>query len=54
MLSSGALVSTYNIGGNSEIENIEFVRAVCWILGDVEQGAHRREELITFVADRPG
>lgn len=47
---------TYNIGGNSERQNIEVVRTVCAIMDEllpqpVESGA---ASLITFVKDRPG
>ncbi len=45
--------ATYNIGGHNEIENIRLVRQICSIL-DEFLGGGPRENLITFVKDRPG
>ena len=47
---------TYNIGGNTEKQNLEVVRAVCAVLDDLrprEDGKLYAEQ-ITYVADRPG
>ncbi len=44
---------TYNIGGNNEVENITIVRLICRIMDEM-LGGGPREELITFVTDRPG
>jgi dTDP-glucose 4,6-dehydratase len=45
----------YNIGGKNEIRNIDVVRTVCRVLDEMRPRASGRyEELITFVADRPG
>ena len=44
---------TYNIGGNAEKANIDVVRTVCKILGDMRPGRDYAA-LITFVKDRPG
>ena len=44
---------TYNIGGNNEIENIELVKMICSIISS-KIGSGNRENLITFVEDRPG
>jgi len=44
---------TYNIGGHNEIANIELVRKICGLL-DEFLGGGPREDLITFVKDRPG
>ncbi len=46
---------TYNIGGNSERENLAVVRAICAAVAE-ETGKDRAslESLIEFVADRPG
>lgn len=44
---------TYNIGGEAERKNIEVVRQVCRLI-DERMGEGQREELITFVEDRPG
>ncbi len=45
--------STYNIGGNNEIQNIELVRMICQIM-DEKLGGPPHERLISFVRDRPG
>jgi dTDP-glucose 4,6-dehydratase len=55
VLERGRVGETYNIGGNSERQNIEVVLAICNaldLLVDDDGGSHR--ELVTFVADRPG
>jgi len=46
----------YNIGGNSEMENIVIVEMVCDILDEMlpASGGRSRRSLITFVKDRPG
>jgi dTDP-glucose 4,6-dehydratase len=41
------------VGGNAEMRNVEVVRTVCGILGDLVPGRDYTE-LITFVPDRPG
>lgn len=57
VLSSGRVGETYNIGGNSEMQNIEVVQTICDILdeetGRLPSGEPRRT-LIRFVKDRPG
>ena len=57
VLSSGKAGETYNIGGNSEKQNIEVVQTICDILdeqtGCLPAGQPRRT-LIRFVKDRPG
>ena len=47
---------TYNIGGNSEMENIKLVEMICDILDEMKRlPNHRsRRDLIAFVKDRPG
>jgi dTDP-glucose 4,6-dehydratase len=46
----------YNIGGRSEQTNLGVVRTICRTLDQLRPRAGRRpyEELIAFVADRPG
>ncbi len=44
---------TYNVGGHNEIENVELVRMICSVMDEL-LGEGPREELITFVKDRPG
>jgi len=49
---------TYNIGGHNEKTNLEVVKDICTILDELvpnhQNGIIQYEELITFVADRPG
>jgi len=56
VLSEGKLGETYNIGGNTQPENIEIVRQVCSILDERLPNSDYvpHESLITYVADRPG
>lgn len=44
---------TYNIGGHNEITNIELVKLLCSTLDEI-LGGDPRENLITYVKDRPG
>lgn len=47
---------TYNVGGNTEMENIAIVEMICDILDETSKlpdGSSRRK-LVTFVKDRPG
>ncbi|MDZ7753985.1 MAG: dTDP-glucose 4,6-dehydratase [Gammaproteobacteria bacterium] len=53
-LHRGGVGETYNIGGNNEIHNIDIVRTVCRLLDDKVPADRPREDLITFVKDRPG
>jgi dTDP-glucose 4,6-dehydratase len=47
---------TYNIGGNTEMENIAIIEMICAMLDEIlgadEKGP--RKNLITFIKDRPG
>lgn len=54
VVQKGRIGETYNIGGDSEAQNIEIVRAVCRILDDRRPANAPHDQLITFVADRPG
>ena len=47
---------TYNIGGNSEMENIKLVEMICDILDEMKRlpNNRSRRDLIAFVKDRPG
>jgi len=57
VLAKGRVGETYNVGGNSEKQNIEVVQTICDILdekvGLLANGQPRRS-LIKFVKDRPG
>ncbi|HVW91278.1 MAG TPA: dTDP-glucose 4,6-dehydratase [Devosia sp.] len=45
---------TYNVGGRNERRNIEVVREICRLLDEMAPADRPHEQLITFVADRPG
>ncbi len=48
--------ASYNVGGNAERTNLDVVRSICRLLDEMLPGSPHRphEQLITFVADRPG
>jgi dTDP-glucose 4,6-dehydratase len=55
VLHRGRVGETYNIGGRNEMQNIEVVRTICRMLDETAPAlAHPREDLISFVKDRPG
>lgn len=58
VLTRGQTGETYNIGGHNERKNIDVVRTICHLLDDIitdkPVGITQFEQLITFVADRPG
>lgn len=56
IMNRGRHGETYNVGGDNEMKNLEVVREICKCLDDIlpADGGVPREELITFVKDRPG
>jgi dTDP-glucose 4,6-dehydratase len=52
----GAVGATYCVGGRCEKANIDVVRTICALMDELAPNAKigPRENLITFVADRPG
>jgi dTDP-glucose 4,6-dehydratase len=55
VLADGRVGETYNVGGKNEVKNIDVVTAVCRKLDVLRpRSAGRYEDLIAFVADRPG
>ncbi|MGH1487520.1 MAG: dTDP-glucose 4,6-dehydratase [Cellvibrionaceae bacterium] len=58
VVAEGVVGETYNIGGHNERRNIEVVKTICSILDELApekpEGITLYEDLITFVADRPG
>jgi dTDP-glucose 4,6-dehydratase len=56
VVSSGVVGQTYTVGGNNELRNIDLVRGLCRIMDGLRprQGGALYEDLITYVADRPG
>ena len=58
VITEGAVGETYNIGGHNERRNIDVVKTICSVLEELApekpKGINAYEDLITFVADRPG
>lgn len=54
VITRGRIGETYNIGGHNEKRNLDVVRAICDQLQELVQGDTSYQDLITFVADRPG
>ncbi|WP_032094874.1 MULTISPECIES: dTDP-glucose 4,6-dehydratase [unclassified Alteromonas] len=54
----GIIGETYNIGGHNEKANIDVVKKICKLLEELvpqkPEGIVNYQDLITFVADRPG
>jgi dTDP-glucose 4,6-dehydratase len=54
VLEKGVAGETYNIGGDSEMANIEVVTTICSIMDEAHPTGAPHNRLITFVKDRPG
>lgn len=56
VLERGKLGETYNVGGNSERNNLHVVETICDLVDEMrpDGGIGPRRKLIKFVADRPG
>lgn len=58
VVTEGAVGETYNIGGCNEKTNIEVVHTICGLLEELvpnkPAGVAKYEDLISYVADRPG
>ena len=56
VLAKGRVGETYNVGGNSEKQNIEVVQAICALLDErcPRADGQPRSSQITHVTDRPG
>lgn len=56
VMKNGKTGETYNVGGDSEMENIAIVEIICDILDEKNRLSDNRtrRDLITFVDDRPG
>lgn len=52
--SRGRIGEKYNVGGKSERNNLDVVKAICAILDRVRPKPQPHDTLIEFVADRPG
>ncbi len=53
VLARGRTGETYNVGGDAEMKNLEVVRTICGILGELRPGRDYAAQ-IAFVKDRPG
>ena len=54
VLEKGQPGEVYNIGGNSEKNNLEVVHTICAALDELRPAAQPYASLITYVKDRPG
>ncbi|APJ04319.1 dTDP-glucose 4,6-dehydratase [Silvanigrella aquatica] len=54
ILNKGTIGETYNVGGKSELSNIELVKLICKIMDKFNPINEKYENLISFVTDRPG
>ena len=56
IMKKGTTGGTYNVGGESEIENIKVAELICDTLDEIlkEGRGRNRRDLITFINDRPG
>ena len=55
VLERGRVGETYNVGGRNERTNLHVVQQICRILDKLKPtSTGKREQLITFVSDRPG
>jgi dTDP-glucose 4,6-dehydratase len=54
VLERGRIGETYNVGGSSEMTNLDVVTTICSILDELHPEGAPHNRLITFVEDRPG
>jgi len=55
VLEHAGVGETYNIGGRNERTNMSVVKSICRLLDQLQPSSRApREELVTFVPDRPG
>jgi dTDP-glucose 4,6-dehydratase len=54
ILQNGKPGEVYNIGGDSELNNIDLAKEICRQYDDIFSPAKPSESLISFVTDRPG
>lgn len=56
IVNHGSPGETYNVGGHSEMRNIDVVKLICDLVDELSPrpGSEPRRDLITFVEDRPG
>lgn len=54
VLQCGQVRRPYNVGGGSEVRNLDLIQMICGILDRIQPSSGSYAELITFVTDRPG
>ncbi len=54
VIRNGKLGESYNIGGNTELTNIEVIGIICEVLSNIRPIDYKYADLITFIKDRPG
>ncbi len=54
VIRSGSLGEGYNIGGNTELTNLEVIETICEVLNNIRPINYKYSDLITFIKDRPG
>jgi len=56
VVTRGTVGETYCVGGRCEKTNLDVVKTICALMDELAPSANigRREDLITYVADRPG
>ena len=54
VLARGRVGETYNIGGQSELKNLDVVNTICSLLDELQPQPQLHNKLITYVTDRPG
>jgi dTDP-glucose 4,6-dehydratase len=50
----GQVGESYNVGGDSELSNLELVKMICQEFDRITENRDSSESLISFVTDRPG
>ena len=50
----GKLGESYNIGGNTELTNLEVIGIICEVLSNIRPMSYKYTDLITFIKDRAG
>ncbi|WP_342220635.1 dTDP-glucose 4,6-dehydratase [Rickettsiella endosymbiont of Miltochrista miniata] len=54
VIRNGKLGESYNIGGNTELTNLEVIQVICDTLNKIRPISYKYADLITFVKDRAG
>lgn len=54
VLQNGPVGSTFNIGGENEVKNIDLVKMICALLDEKQPKKQSYADQIKFVSDRPG